>query len=557
VLAVAAAGSTRWQICNQTTQQRNTTPSPSSIPLQHGRVNRWQVSVYHKGASYFIGWFDNPILAARVYDHYALRFKGAAVLPKLNFPEEALRGLGWWPHIPPHYAEGDYAMADEYRAAKASGSMLPLPPTAVLPNPDLDSAARDAALEAIVDAHRDELGNKRRPRAVGAKAARPRASGRGAADEAGGDGEWHPSGGGGGGGGGGAGAAQSRAGRRRSSAARAQALMDDDASYEEEDFADSHPRPRPKRPRKSAAAAGGVPDDYHPGQTGYDPAAQLAGMEHDAYYGALSQGPVASQTYQHMLNAPGGYQFPASMLPPGSQQPMYAGLSGAPLPGGGGGGGMIMPGLPGLPGLFAPTGGAGAGGAFSHPGLGGRGGGGANVGAGAAPTATGMPSAGGASMAGAYLPALGGGSGGGGGSTGGYGGAGGGGGPLAGMLNPLAALTGGGGLGGMSGGMLFPTGGMVSGGTSGGGGLPAGTSAGGLTWQSAAGGGSGLVPAAGMDAGGGIASLASECARMQPVGDMRGGGGRGGGGPVRCLLHSLQSRSPTPLPRLGPGAPQA
>jgi hypothetical protein len=105
------------------------------------RGMRYQVSAYHGGRQYFIGWFQGePAFAAWCFDVFVLRLKGADALPKLNFGSLAVQHLGWDVGSIP--AGGDPTFLGEYAITRGRGSRLTMP---ALPSLDAVTAALPAS----------------------------------------------------------------------------------------------------------------------------------------------------------------------------------------------------------------------------------------------------------------------------------------------------------------------------------------------------------------------------------------------------------------------------
>jgi hypothetical protein len=107
----------------------------TTISSRHG--TRYQVSAYHGGRQYFIGWFQGePAFAAWCFDVFVLRLKGADALPRLNFGSLAVQHLGWDVSSIP--AGGDPTFLDEYASTRGRGAGLTMP---ALPSLDAVTAA--------------------------------------------------------------------------------------------------------------------------------------------------------------------------------------------------------------------------------------------------------------------------------------------------------------------------------------------------------------------------------------------------------------------------------
>jgi len=101
------------------------------------RGARYQVSAYHGGRQYFIGWFQGePAFAAWCFDVFVLRLKGPDALPKLNFGSLAVQHLGWDVGSIP--AGGDPTFLGEYATTRGRGAGLTMP---ALPSVDAVTAA--------------------------------------------------------------------------------------------------------------------------------------------------------------------------------------------------------------------------------------------------------------------------------------------------------------------------------------------------------------------------------------------------------------------------------
>lgn len=111
--------------------------------LQYTRRDRWQVTVYAKGRSFHIGWFDDAMAAAWAFDHYALRFKGVGALDRVNFPTESLKALGWGARIPDRCRHGEPGITDLVSSMRTRGETLGVPPVPA-------DIAADSPLQALL-----------------------------------------------------------------------------------------------------------------------------------------------------------------------------------------------------------------------------------------------------------------------------------------------------------------------------------------------------------------------------------------------------------------------
>jgi hypothetical protein len=109
--------------------------SQMAVHLQRNRQNRHQVTVYHLREAYHLGWFENPLDAARTYDYYLLLFRGIAAADRVNFLEEAIHELGWQNGVPPEFVHGDPFVIAMWKAVKAQGRPFKLPQTVLLRAP--------------------------------------------------------------------------------------------------------------------------------------------------------------------------------------------------------------------------------------------------------------------------------------------------------------------------------------------------------------------------------------------------------------------------------------